>query len=68
LEELATLKTEYIVLPGWESDITGITDYEKLPKNCKVYIETVEELINIPITWVGTGPDRSHTIMKPITK
>lgn len=66
LEELAILKTEYEVLPGWESDITGITDYDKLPANCKNYIETIEQLIDIPITWIGTGPDRANTIMKPL--
>jgi len=66
LEELATLKTDYEVLPGWEHDITGITDYEKLPSNCKSFIETIEQLINVPITWIGTGPDRANTIMKPI--
>lgn len=66
LEELATLKTDYEVLPGWESDITGITEYEKLPKNCQNYIETIEQLINVPVTWIGTGPDRANTIMKPI--
>jgi len=66
LEELATLKTDYEILPGWESDLTGITEYAKLPTNCKAYIETVEQLINVPVTWIGTGPDRANTIMKPI--
>jgi len=64
LEELATLKTDYEILPGWESDLTGITEYEKLPANCRAFIETLEELIQVPITWIGTGPDRANTIMK----
>ena len=66
MEQLATLKTDYEILPGWESDISNISEYEKLPTNCRAYIETVEELIKVPITWIGTGPDRANTIMKPI--
>jgi adenylosuccinate synthase len=66
LEELATLTTEYEVLPGWESDISNITEYDKLPTNCKAYVERIEELIGIPISWIGTGPERNSTIMKPL--
>ena len=66
LEELATLELEYEVLPGWESDISNITDYDKLPSNCRAYVERVEELVNIPITWIGVGPERKSTIMKPL--
>lgn len=64
LEHLASLKTEYEVLPGWETDITKITEYEKLPANCRAYVERVEELTGIPITWIGTGPERNSMIMK----
>ena len=64
LEELATFTTEYETLPGWESDLTGITEYEKLPTNCRAFIETVEHMINVPVSWIGTGPDRAHTIIK----
>jgi len=66
LDELATLTTEYEVLPGWESDISSINEYDKLPANCKAYVERIEELIGIPISWIGTGPERSSTIMKPL--
>jgi adenylosuccinate synthase len=66
LEELATLKTEYEVLPGWESDVSKITEYDKLPANCRAYVERVEELIGVPISWIGVGPERKSTIMKPI--
>lgn len=31
VEELAKVEVEYIKMPGWKSDISGITDYNKLP-------------------------------------
>jgi adenylosuccinate synthase len=65
LEELATLKPEYEILPGWESDISHITEYDKLPQNAKQYVERLEELIGVPITWIGTGAERKSMIMKP---
>ena len=64
LEELAKLEPIYEVVPGWESDISDIKDYSKLPTNCKNYVERVEELIKVPIKWIGTGPDRTAMIMK----
>lgn len=64
LEELKNLKPVYEDLPGWEKDISGVTDYNKLPSNCKDYVERVQELLNIPITWVGTGPERDSMLLK----
>ncbi len=64
LEELAKLKLEYEILPGWESDISEITEYDKLPSNCKAYIERVEELSGIPVSWIGVGADRKNMILK----
>jgi len=64
LEDLEQCETVHETLPGWESDISGISDYAKLPTNCKKYVERVEELIGIPISWIGTGVDRKNTIMK----
>ena len=34
--KLAKAKPVYEVLPGWECDIRGIKEYDKLPENCKI--------------------------------
>ena len=52
------------VLPGWKSDIRGITKYEELPENCKRYIEFIEEKIGYPITMVSNGPGREDIIYR----
>ena len=51
------------VLPGWNSDIRGIKNYEDLPENCRKYIEFVEEKIGYPITLISNGPER-HDIIR----
>ncbi|MCI1958684.1 MAG: adenylosuccinate synthase [Clostridia bacterium] len=50
------------VLPGWKTDIRGITKYEDLPENCKNYIEFIEKELGFHISIVSNGPKR-HEIM-----
>ena len=40
--ELKKAKPVYTTLPGWKSEIRGITKYEELPENCRKYIEFIE--------------------------
>ncbi|MBU5459720.1 adenylosuccinate synthase [Anaerostipes sp. MSJ-23] len=60
--KLEKAKPVYEVLPGWKSDIRGITKYEDLPENCRKYIEFIEEKIGYPITLVSNGPGRHEII------
>ena len=57
-------KPVYEVLPGWKSDISGITEYEKLPENCRKYIEFIEKELEVPITMVSNGPKRHDIIIR----
>lgn len=52
------------VLPGWNSDIRGIKNYEDLPENCRRYVEFVEEQIGFPITMISNGPGRNDIIYR----
>ena len=58
------LEPIYETHKGWNSDITEIREYEKLPENCRKYLERLEELLEIPISIVSVGPDREQTIFK----
>ena len=51
-------------LKGWKCSISGITEYDKLPKECREYIEFAEKYIGVPITMVSNGPSRSDIIYK----
>ena len=61
---LKKAKPVYEYLPGWKEDIRGIRDYDKLPENCRKYIEFVEEQIGYPITMVSNGPGRHDIIYR----
>ncbi|CDO94095.1 unnamed protein product [Kluyveromyces dobzhanskii CBS 2104] len=63
---LANVEVEYVTLPGWEEDITKVSTYEELPENAKKYLKFIEDFIEVPIEWVGTGPARDSMLHKEI--
>lgn len=62
--KLAKAKPVYEVLPGWNCDIRGITEYDKLPENCRKYVEFIEKELGVPVTMVSNGPKRSEIIYR----
>ena len=60
--ELEKAKPVLKTMPGWKSDIRGITNYEELPVECRNYIEAIEQEIEAPITMVSNGPGRHEII------
>ncbi|MDO4942180.1 MAG: adenylosuccinate synthase [Lachnospiraceae bacterium] len=66
--QLEKAKPVLEVLPGWKSDIRGITKYEDLPENCRNYIEFVEERLGYPITLISNGPGRHEIIYRGFEK
>jgi adenylosuccinate synthase len=61
---LAEIEPVYEVLPGWDEDISSLTDFEALPANAKRYISRIEELLGVPATLISVGPDRKQTIFR----
>ena len=55
---------EYEVLPGWKSDISSIRNYSDLPKAARLYVERIEELVGVPIHYIGIGPGCDALIYK----
>lgn len=64
LEDLAKCEPVYEEMDGWSEDISGIREFDKLPENCKKYIERIEELCGVKIATVGVGPDREQNIVR----
>ena len=53
----------YEELPGWHNTTRGLQDYTALPHNAKAYLKRIEELCDVPIALISTGPERSETIV-----
>ena len=51
-------------MDGWETDISKITDWDKLPVNAQKYVEFVEKEIGCHIGYVSVGPERDSIIIR----
>ena len=54
---------KYETLQGWSESTVGVTNYDDLPENAKIYIKRIEALIDCPVDIISTGPDREETIV-----
>ena len=54
----------YKEFEGWLSSTEGITEYDNLPKNAKIYIKYIEDFVKSKASIISTGPSRDQTIFK----
>jgi adenylosuccinate synthase len=75
---LEIVEVEYESLPGWSQDISKAKRFEDLPVNAQRYVlrypqtrrihqkvtslRRIEELIGVPVRWIGVGPGRLDVI------
>ncbi|MCO5329128.1 MAG: adenylosuccinate synthase [Ilumatobacteraceae bacterium] len=52
----------YAVLPGWLTDISGVTQRDDLPAQARRFIELVEREVGVPVRIVGTGAARDSYV------
>ncbi|HRD67125.1 MAG TPA: adenylosuccinate synthase [Candidatus Competibacter sp.] len=62
-EALAACEPIYEEMPGWRESTVGVRHYGELPANARAYLRRVEELADMSIDIVSTGPDRADTIV-----
>ena len=49
-------------MPGWSTRTQGITEFSKLPKAAREYLDFIEKETGARIGMVSTGPGREETI------
>ena len=58
-EEIEPIYTE---ISGWKTDLTGLTSIDQIPAELENYIEYLEKELNLPISIVSVGPNRTQTL------
>lgn len=53
----------YETMPGWSDTTFGVKEVGKLPQAALNYIKRIEELTEVPIDIISTGPDRNETMI-----
>lgn len=61
---LESAQPVYRSFPGWTGDLQGITRWEDLPAEARVYVEFIEEISGVPARWVSVGPERNQLIRR----
>lgn len=62
LAELNHVKPVYKVLPGWDAETTGKTNFDELPENARNYLRYIADDLGVRICIVSTGAKREQTI------
>ncbi len=62
-ENLDNCDPIYEEIPGWLENTAGIKKFSQLPKAAQNYLKRLEEVCEIPIDMISTGPDREDTIL-----
>ena len=62
-DEIARCVPVYETLDGWTDSTVGVTQYENLPVNARLYLQRIEQVTGVPVDMISTSPDRDHTIM-----
>ena len=61
---LEDVEIEYKTVKGWQEDISQARSVEDLPVNAQNYVKMIESATEIPIKWIGVGPEREATIRR----
>jgi len=57
------VKPVYVELPGWQADLTQLTDQNEFPEEFNNYINYIEEQVRVPVSIASVGPNRAQTIL-----
>lgn len=60
---LNTAEPVYETFNGWTDDISTVKSFEDLPNNAQSYIKAIEAFIEVPITFISVGPERTENII-----
>ena len=53
----------YETFDGWTDDISTVKSFEDLPNSAQSYIKAIEAFIEVPITFISVGPERTENII-----
>jgi adenylosuccinate synthase len=64
LVDLARCEPIYEEFEGWDDSVQDAKSYQEMHPNAKIYIERIEELLDIKCSIISVGPRRDQTFQK----
>jgi len=59
---MARAKPVYQTLKGWQEQVAGVTQFDKLPVEAQDYIKFIESEVGVPVKYISTGSSRDAFI------
>lgn len=59
---LHQVQPQYEELPGWRTDLTGVTSQSEMPGAAREYVAFLADQIGVPVRLVGVGPSREQFV------
>ena len=63
-DEVAACEPVLESIPGWSGSTVGASTMAELPLAAQAYVARIEDLCDIPIDIVSTGPERAETVVR----
>ena len=63
-DEVVRCQPVFETMKGWSQSTVGAKRWDDLPAEARAYLHRVEEIVEIPIDIVSTGPERDETILR----
>jgi adenylosuccinate synthase len=63
-DEVVRCEPIYETLSGWSGSTFGAQTWDALPAEARAYLHRIEEICEISIDVISTGPERDETILK----
>ncbi|MDR5709212.1 MAG: adenylosuccinate synthase [Armatimonadota bacterium] len=62
---LERVRPVYEELAGWRTSTSGVARFSDLPPQARAFVRRIQEVCGVPVTLIGTGARREHTIHTP---
>jgi adenylosuccinate synthase len=62
---LHKVRPVYETLPGWKHEIDTAARLDDLPAEARQFVDFVQQLAEVPVTFLGVGPAREQTVVLP---
>ena len=63
-EDVDACEPIFETLSGWSGSTVGAQRWDDLPAEARAYLHRIEEICEVPIDVVSTGPERDETILR----
>lgn len=60
--DLLRAEPVYEELPGWQTDTSGVRNFDDLPKQARDYVSFIQDILETQLCLVSVGPERDQAI------